>query len=110
MNPTTPVHPAPMRATAIKEDAHPGPQRYLDPRLANAIRRGKEESGLSWRGLATETGISTAHLNHMSLGRRVPSRRVAGILINFLDLDYETARELWAVAVPSWWERRAEKL
>ena len=99
-----------MSDTAIKEDTHPGPQRYLDRRLANAIRRGKEESGLSWRGLAAETGISTAHLNHMSLGKRVPSTRVVGILINFLDLDCETAQGLWAVAVPSWWERRAERL
>ena len=109
MNPTTPVDPAPMRVTAIKGDSHPGPQRHLDPGLADAIREGKEATGLSWRGLAAETGISTAHLNHLSLGKRVPSRRVAGILINTLDLDYEVARELWDVATPLWWERRVER-
>lgn len=70
----------------------------------------KEATGLSWRGLADATGICRAHLNHMSLGRRVPSQRVAGILINALDLDYETAVGLWEVAVPTWWERRAELL
>jgi ribosome-binding protein aMBF1 (putative translation factor) len=106
----TPVAPAPMSDTAIKEDTHPGPQRFLNPRLANAIRVGKERTGLSWRGLAAETGISTAHLNHMSLGKRVPSRRVVGILINALDLDYETAKALRDVAAPTWWERRVERL
>jgi transcriptional regulator with XRE-family HTH domain len=110
MIPTTSVAPAPMDATATKEDAHPGPQRYLDPRLADAIRAGKEATGLSWRGLAAATGVSRAHLNHLSLGRRVPSRRVVGILINALDLDYETAKGLRAVATPTWWERRAELL
>jgi cyanate lyase len=108
MNPTTPVAPVPMDATAIKEDPHPGPQRFLDRRLADAIRVGKERSGLSWRGLAAETGISTAHLNHLSLGKRVPSRRVVGILVNALDLDYETAKALRDVATPNWWERRVE--
>jgi cyanate lyase len=108
MNPTTPVDPAPMRATATTGDSHPGPQRHLDPRLAAAIRVGKERTGLSWRGLAAETGISTAHLNHLSLGKRVPSRRVVGILINALDLDYETAKALRAAAATTWWERRVE--
>ncbi len=106
MNPTTPVAPVPMDATVIKEDGHPGPKRFLDPRLADAIREGKQASGLSWRGLAAATGVSRAHLNHLSLGKRVPSWRVAGILINFLDLDYETAKALRKVATPMWWERR----
>jgi cyanate lyase len=108
MNPTTPVAPAPMRATATKGDSHPGPQRYLDPRLADAIREGKERTGLSWRGLAAATGVSTPHLNHLSLGRRVPSRRVAEILIYALQLDDEIAEGLRKVATPMWWERRVE--
>jgi cyanate lyase len=108
MTDTTPVDVAPMRATAIKEDTHPGPQRYLDPRLADAIREGKERTGLSWRGLAAATGVSTPHLNHLSLGRRVPSRRVAETLIYALDLDDEIAEGLRAVAVSTWWERRVE--
>ena len=110
MTPTAPVDPDPIGATASAKDGHPGPQRHLDPRLADAIRVGKERTGLSWRGLSAVTGISRAHLNHMSLGRRVPSRRVAGILINALDLDYETAKELREVATPTWWEQQAELL
>jgi ribosome-binding protein aMBF1 (putative translation factor) len=108
MNPTTPVALAPMDATAIKEDAHPGPQRHLDARLADAIREAKERTGLSWRGLAAATGISTPHLNHLSLGRRVPSRKVAETLIYTLRLDDEVAEGLRAVATPMWWERRGE--
>jgi ribosome-binding protein aMBF1 (putative translation factor) len=110
MNPTATVAPDPIGVKAPKRDSHPGPQRHLDRRLADAIRAGKERTGLSWRGLAAETGISHSHLHHLSVGKRVPSRRVAGILINALDLDYEIARELWTVATPSWWERRAELL
>jgi cyanate lyase len=106
MNPTTPVAPVPMDATALKEDTHPGPQRHLDARLADAIRTGKEATGLSWRGLAAATGISTPHLNHLSLGRRVPSRRVAETLIAALRLDDEIAEELRTVATPMWWERQ----
>ena len=52
---TDPGHPAPMSDTATKEDIHPGPQRHLDARLADAIRDGKEATGLSWRGLAAVT-------------------------------------------------------
>ena len=105
MTPTTQITPVSMDTGVTTEDAHLGPQRHLDARLADAIREGKEATGLSWRGLAAETGVSRSHLNHLSLGLRVPSRRVAGILINALDLDDEIARELRAVAVPTWWER-----
>ena len=109
MNPTIPVHPDPMSGMAIKEDTHPGPQRFLDARLADAIREGKEQTGLSWRGLAAATGISRAHLNHLSLGRRVPSQRVAEVLIEALGLDNEVATALREVATPLWWERRVER-
>jgi cyanate lyase len=106
MTPTTPVAPVPIGAAALKEDTHPGPQRHLDPRLADAIRTGKEATGLSWRGLAAATGVSTPHLNHLILGRRVPSRRVAETLIYTLRLDDEIAEGLRKVATPMWWERR----
>jgi ribosome-binding protein aMBF1 (putative translation factor) len=110
MNPTAPDTPCPMGVVPIEEDPHPGPQRHLDQRLADAIRVGKERSGLSWRGLAAATGISRAHLNHLSLGRRVPSRRVVDVLIRALSLDDDIAEELREVATPMWWERRAELL
>jgi cyanate lyase len=84
------------------------PQRHLAPHLAAAIRNGKHRSGLSWRGLAAETGISRAHLNNLSLGRRVPSRHTAQVIIDALSLDDETAAELRAAAAPMWWERQNE--
>lgn len=106
----TPVAPAPMSDTAIKEDGHPGPQRHLDARLADAIKAGKEATGLSWRGLAARTGISHSYLHHLSHGRRVPSRRTAEVLIYALGLDDEIAEGLREVATPTWWARRAELL
>ena len=98
---------APVRRnnTTTNETRHAGPQRHLDARLADAIRAGKDATGLSWRGLAAETGVSRAHLNHLSLGKRVPSRLTAQILIDALNLDDEIADELRAVATPMWWER-----
>jgi len=106
MTAATPVAMVPMDTVAIKGDDHPGPQRHLDRLLADAIKAGKEATGLSWRGLAAATGISTPHLNHLSLGRRVPSRRVAETLIYALRLDDEVAEGLRKVATPMWWERR----
>ena len=110
MTATAPVDPDPIGVAAATKDGHPGPQRHLDPRLADAIRSGKEGSGLSWRGLAAETGISHSYLHHLSHGRRVPSRRTAEVLIYALRLDDEVAEGLRAVATPTWWERRAELL
>ena len=84
------------------------PRRHLAPHLAAAVRNGKHRSGLSWRGLAAETGISRAHLNNLSLGRRVPSRRTAEVIIDALGLDADIADELRAAAAPMWWERLDE--
>ena len=98
MTTTAPPRPAPIQ-----------PQRHLAPHLAHAIRAGKDATGLSWRGLAAETGISRAHLNHLSLGKRIPSRRTAQVLIDTFDFDDEIADELRAVAAPMWWERAEQR-
>jgi ribosome-binding protein aMBF1 (putative translation factor) len=102
---TTQFTPVPESNTTTERRRHPGPQRHLDARLASAIRAGKEATGLSWRALAAETGISRAHLNNLSLGKRVPSRQTAQVLIDALNLDRDIADELRAVAAPPWWER-----
>ena len=86
-------------------DSHPGPQRHFDSRLATAIREGKEATGLSWRQFARVVGKSRAHLNHISLGQRVPSRETAEALIDTLNLDADIADQLRAAAAPMWWER-----
>jgi len=78
------------------------PQRHLAPHLADAIRAAKEAMGLSWRELAVKTGISRAHLNHLSLGRRVPSHRTTEVLVAELDLDEAVAEELRAASVSTW--------
>ena len=97
-----------MTTTTPRRPATLKPQRYLAPHLSSAIRNGKHRSGLSWRGLAAETGISRAHLNNLSLGRRVPSQRTAEVIINALGLDADIADELRAAAAPMWWERLDE--
>lgn len=81
------------------------PQRYLAPHLAQAIREGQQATGLSWREFAKVVGRSRSHLNLISLGKRVPSRETAELLIETLDLDVEIADELLAVAPRMWWER-----
>jgi cyanate lyase len=102
---TTQFTPVPEINAVTEGRLHAGPQRHLDARLADAIRAGKDLTGLSWRALAAETGISRAHLNNLSLGRRVPSRQTAQVLIDALNLDRDIADELRAVAAPMWWER-----
>jgi ribosome-binding protein aMBF1 (putative translation factor) len=86
-------------------DRHPGPQRYLAPHLAEAIRTGKEATGLSWRQFAEVVGRSSSHLNNISLGKRVPSVETAELLIDALDLNGDIADELRAAATPMWFER-----
>jgi cyanate lyase len=100
---TTQFTPVPRNNAGVEEARHLG-QRHLDARLADAIRNGKDATGLSWRELAAETGISRAHLNNLSLGKRVPSRLTAQVLIDALNLDDDIADELRAVAMPMWWE------
>ena len=81
------------------------PQRDFPEHLAAAIREGKEATGLSWRQFARVVGRSRAHLNNISLGKRVPSRETAEALIDTLNLDGDIADQLRAAAAPNWWER-----
>jgi cyanate lyase len=99
---TSQFTPMPMNGTAVEEGRHPGPQRYLDSRLAKAIGAAKDLTGMSWRALAARTGISRAHLNHLSLGKRVPSHRTTEVLISALGLDETVAEELRAASVSTW--------
>jgi cyanate lyase len=99
---TTQFTPVPKSNAVTEGRPHPGPQRYLNARLAHAIRAGKDATGLSWRELAVRTGISRAHLNHLSLGRRAPSHQTTEALIAALDLDEGVAEELRAASVSTW--------
>jgi cyanate lyase len=91
--------------TAPTTPSPTGPQRYLPPHLAEAIRTGKEATGLSWREFAKVVGRSHSHLNNLSLGKRVPSRETAEALIDTLNLKGDIAEEFRAAAVPMWWQR-----
>ena len=110
MTTTAQFTPVPRSTTATEGRPHPGPQRHLDDDLAHAIRAGKDATGLSWRGLAAETGVSRAHLNNLSLGRRVPSRQTAEVLIDTLGLNDEVAEELRRAAARDWRERLDREL
>ena len=110
MTTTAQFTPVPRSTAATEGRPHPGPQRHLDDDLAHAIRAGKDATGLSWRGLAAETGVSRAHLHNLSLGTRIPSRRTAQVLIDALDLDDDIADELRAAATSMWWERLDREL
>jgi hypothetical protein len=99
---TTQFTPVPEINAVTEGRLHPGPRRHLDGRLADSILAAKEAMGLTWRELAVKTGISRAHLNHLSLGRRVPSYRTTEILVAELDLDEVIAEELRAASVSTW--------
>lgn len=94
-----------MATTAPTRPRTLDPQRHLAPHLAAVIRDGKEATGMSWREFARVVGRSRAHLNLISLGKRVPSRETAEALIETLNLDGDIADELRAAAAPNWWER-----
>jgi transcriptional regulator with XRE-family HTH domain len=81
------------------------PRRYLDPRLAAAIRGAKEESGMSWREIGRECGVSHSFLIQLAHGKRVPSTRTAGAVVDVLDLERDVADELMDAAAPMWLER-----
>lgn len=54
-------------------------------------------------------GRSRSHLNQISLGKRVPSRETAELLIDALNLKGDPADELRAAAVPMWRETNTEQ-
>ena len=76
------------------------PQRYLHPDLAGAIAEAKRDSGLSWRRIATLTGVSHPHLVNLSKGIRVPTDVTLEAIADVLPIDPNALAELRQVAVP----------
>jgi len=72
MNTTHPSTGSPVE-TSYQRQPPLAPLRCLDPDVARSIADAKTRSGLSWRRLATLTGVSHPHLVLLAQGKRVPS-------------------------------------
>ena len=69
-------------------------RRFSDRPFGQAIAELMEERGLTYRGLAAETGLSAGYLNHLVHGNRpVPSDEVIGTLASALGVEPEHFRE-----------------
>jgi transcriptional regulator with XRE-family HTH domain len=69
-------------------------RRFSDRPFGQAITELMEERGLTYRGLAAETGLSAGYLNHLVHGNRpVPSDEVIGTLARALGVEPEHFRE-----------------
>ena len=68
--------------------------------FGTAVARLMRERGLSYRGLARETGLSAGYLNHLVHGNRpVPSNEVVERLATALDVEPDHFREFRLRAV-----------
>src|ERR1700757_4425261 len=62
--------------------------------FGRAIERLMNETGVTYRALASKTGLSAGYLNHLVHGNRpVPSNDVVETLAGALDVDPEYFRE-----------------
>lgn len=77
------------------------PRRFLESRLAEAIAEAKQRSGMSWRELGRQCGVSHSHLIHLAHGRRVPSTRTVDAIADVLSLDSDTVYGLRSATAPS---------
>jgi transcriptional regulator with XRE-family HTH domain len=68
--------------------------RYASEPFGPAVERLMNETGVTYRALASKTGLSAGYLNHLVHGNRpVPSNDVVETLSNALDVDPEHFRE-----------------
>ena len=69
-------------------------RRFSSEPFGEAIERLMEETGVTYRGLASKSGLSAGYLNHLVHGNRpVPSNDVIKRLAGALDVDPEHFRE-----------------
>src|SRR5579872_3307040 len=69
-------------------------RRFSAEPFGSAIERLMNESGMTYRGLASETELSAGYLNHLVHGNRpVPSNDVIGRLSDALEVEPEYFRE-----------------
>jgi hypothetical protein len=89
MTTTNTVPTVPMETPYLRQPPQ-HPLRHLDPVVARSIADAKTRTGLSWRRLATLTGVSHPHLVLLAQGKRVPSLVTAERIVDVLPM---TARE-----------------
>jgi transcriptional regulator with XRE-family HTH domain len=72
----------------------PRKRRFSSEDFGTAIERLMEETGVTYRGLASKSGLSAGYLNHLVHGNRpVPSNDVVKRLADALDVEAEHFRE-----------------
>jgi transcriptional regulator with XRE-family HTH domain len=69
-------------------------RRFSEEGFGETVQRLMDEKGVTYRQLATSTGLSAGYLNHLVHGNRpVPSNDVVETLAHSLDVDPEFFRE-----------------
>jgi transcriptional regulator with XRE-family HTH domain len=69
-------------------------RRYASEPFGHAVERLMNETGITYRALASKTGLSAGYLNHLVHGNRpVPSNDVVETLAGALDVEPEHFRE-----------------
>jgi transcriptional regulator with XRE-family HTH domain len=66
--------------------------------FAEALRRARQEAGLSQRGLAKRCGLTPAYLSLLEGGRRMPERPTVERIAAALELDEEAGARLMVAA------------
>jgi len=69
-------------------------QRFSEEGFGETVQRLMDEQGVTYRQLASRTGLSAGYLNHLVHGNRpVPSNDVVGTLAGALEVEPEHFRE-----------------
>jgi transcriptional regulator with XRE-family HTH domain len=69
-------------------------RRFSEEGFGDTVQRLMDEQGVTYRQLATRTGLSAGYLNHLVHGNRpVPSNDVVSTLANALEVEPEHFRE-----------------
>jgi transcriptional regulator with XRE-family HTH domain len=72
----------------------PKRRRYASEPFGPAVERLMNETGVTYRALASKTGLSAGYLNHLVHGNRpVPSNDIVRSLASALDVEPEHFRE-----------------
>jgi transcriptional regulator with XRE-family HTH domain len=74
--------------------ARPRRRKFSEEPFGRTVERLMAERGVTYRGLAQQTGLSAGYLNHLVHGNRpVPSNDVMATLAGALDVEPEHFRE-----------------
>ena len=69
-------------------------RRFSEEGFGETVQRLMDEQGVTYRQLASRTGLSAGYLNHLVHGNRpVPSNDVVGALAGALEVEPEHFRE-----------------